>query len=359
MAEKREKRSNARIECSVCLSELNTETEQAQPRLLTCGHSFCFGCLESSVTKGVIFCPVCRAKTHLGKPGVRGLKKDFDLLEVLNSLASNFQPPTPLSSRLNLCSECESATDTFCPQCHGTPVLCLSCFSAIHSTPKRKKHSLSKMTERQAVRCLEHNEERKLYCMQDNTLVCLMCAEYGGAHKGHSLEPIATAAKSLRAQVSEAQDQTNLKRGVVAESLVKLRQQEMELQIRQVQLDRMRARLQQCADESCDNIFLSHWEEVYWMDPSIFIANSAIMNGEDHWSLLKSWLPREFQKNSWFKLLYRGSRDGFAVEDFHERCDDKAPTLVVALTKKGMVVGGYGRLFCVGGFKFSTKDKFI
>jgi hypothetical protein len=40
-------------------------------------------------------------------------------------------------------------------------------------------------------------------------------------------------------------------------------------------------------------------------------------------------------------LLYRGSRDGFESEVFHERCDGKSPTVTIVRTAEGYVFGGY------------------
>lgn len=45
------------------------------------------------------------------------------------------------------------------------------------------------------------------------------------------------------------------------------------------------------------------------------------------------------------ELLYRGSRDGFKNKTFHEKCDNKGPTVTVleTLDNKGArnIVGGY------------------
>jgi hypothetical protein len=46
-------------------------------------------------------------------------------------------------------------------------------------------------------------------------------------------------------------------------------------------------------------------------------------------------------KNTGFELLYRGSRDGFGMSEFHRRCDGRSRTLVLIKTKKGNIFGGY------------------
>ena len=39
--------------------------------------------------------------------------------------------------------------------------------------------------------------------------------------------------------------------------------------------------------------------------------------------------------------LWRGSRDGFGADQFHERCDEMGKTLTVVKTERGSVFGGY------------------
>ena len=40
-------------------------------------------------------------------------------------------------------------------------------------------------------------------------------------------------------------------------------------------------------------------------------------------------------------LLYRGSDDGWELEDFHSRCDGKGPTITLLQVKDGDCIGGY------------------
>ena len=41
------------------------------------------------------------------------------------------------------------------------------------------------------------------------------------------------------------------------------------------------------------------------------------------------------------ELLYRGSRDGMYSKNFHEKCDDKGPTITLFRNDKGNIFGGY------------------
>lgn len=53
--------------------------------------------------------------------------------------------------------------------------------------------------------------------------------------------------------------------------------------------------------------------------------------------LIKEWLGFPAR----FELLYRGSRDGFKGQAFHERCDEKGPTITLVKTEYDRICGGY------------------
>lgn len=48
-----------------------------------------------------------------------------------------------------------------------------------------------------------------------------------------------------------------------------------------------------------------------------------------------------FNSNENWKLLYRGSRDGFEASDFHKKCDNKPKTLTIVKSTTGCIFGGY------------------
>jgi hypothetical protein len=48
----------------------------------------------------------------------------------------------------------------------------------------------------------------------------------------------------------------------------------------------------------------------------------------------------EFRRKR-FTLLWRGSRDGFGADDFHDRCDGHAPTLTLILDTEGNIFEGF------------------
>lgn len=68
-----------------------------------------------------------------------------------------------------------------------------------------------------------------------------------------------------------------------------------------------------------------------------------------------------------FKLLYRGSKDGFSSAIFHSKCDGKGPTLTIIKSKDhGRMFGGFtdiawgrtggGKSYMGRSFLFSVRD---
>ena len=52
----------------------------------------------------------------------------------------------------------------------------------------------------------------------------------------------------------------------------------------------------------------------------------------------------EWSGYSKFDLIYRGTRDGATSEVFHEKCDDKGPTICLYKNEKGNIFGGYSSI---------------
>ena len=59
---------------------------------------------------------------------------------------------------------------------------------------------------------------------------------------------------------------------------------------------------------------------------------------------MNKWVTEVDGKKPTYKLLWKGSRDGFAVATFHARCDGLKPTLTIVHSNDGYVFGGYTSL---------------
>ncbi|GES98950.1 carbohydrate-binding module family 13 protein [Rhizophagus clarus] len=82
-------------------------------------------------------------------------------------------------------------------------------------------------------------------------------------------------------------------------------------------------------------------------------------------SIFRKWIYKDTtdttQKLQNFKLLLRGTRDGFTPEKFHEICDDQSHTVtIVKLQDSNEILGGYNPIAWKSGQNFDTaKDSFI
>ena len=68
------------------------------------------------------------------------------------------------------------------------------------------------------------------------------------------------------------------------------------------------------------------------------IKNSDILK-EDEELMIKNWI--DSNKIISFELIYKATRDGDDVKDFHKLCDEISPTLTLCKAKNGNRFGGY------------------
>jgi hypothetical protein len=69
------------------------------------------------------------------------------------------------------------------------------------------------------------------------------------------------------------------------------------------------------------------------------LKNSTILNNKEEINLISNYIKENTKIN--FKLLYKLSKDGDLIKTFHEKCDNKGPTLIIIKTTKGFRFGGF------------------
>lgn len=71
------------------------------------------------------------------------------------------------------------------------------------------------------------------------------------------------------------------------------------------------------------------------------VVDSTVLSGDEA-ALLQGWLDeRKAVPTGTWRVVYRGSRDGFGAADFHRLCDAHPQTLCVVTTTTGRRFGGY------------------
>jgi len=78
----------------------------------------------------------------------------------------------------------------------------------------------------------------------------------------------------------------------------------------------------------------------YQLNPPTITPLSVIINN-DTFKTIENWLGAKSTNLDRFNLLYRASVDSFSAKIFHEKCDQKGPTITIVQTTDGYVFGGY------------------
>ena len=80
-----------------------------------------------------------------------------------------------------------------------------------------------------------------------------------------------------------------------------------------------------------------------WGKKDFYFSDSLILENNDQVGFVVGEIP-DFNHNTKVSLLYRGSRDGWMHQDFHNLCDKQGATIVLYKTKKGRICGGFTRV---------------
>jgi hypothetical protein len=71
--------------------------------------------------------------------------------------------------------------------------------------------------------------------------------------------------------------------------------------------------------------------------------DSHILYTSDQIAYVVSLIP-DFKPSTRLSLVYRASRDGWGVKDFHAKSDGKGTTITLIKCKTGRVCGGFTRV---------------
>ena len=83
------------------------------------------------------------------------------------------------------------------------------------------------------------------------------------------------------------------------------------------------------------------------------LPESAIISFDSQYQgVLASWLQNDGIGVDNWKLIYRGTRDGFQASTFHSLCDNKGATISVIKTTQGYIFGGYANVGWTGSGQY-------
>uniref|UniRef100_A0A8C8S7P9 RING-type E3 ubiquitin transferase n=1 Tax=Pelusios castaneus TaxID=367368 RepID=A0A8C8S7P9_9SAUR len=249
------------LTCPICLERLR------QPKILSCLHTYCQGCLEGLLDdRPALRCPECREEVPLPQ-GVAGLKTNF----FVNGLLELVRPGGEADLSCSLCpllgqegsrpavSRCLDCADNLCQAC-ATGHRC-SRLTHTHRLVSVQSylsgHHDEEIRQRRAVRCQEHpGEELRFLCQPCASPICRECRL--GSHLEHPCQTMVEAAEARRPLVAELLTGVEEMAGQVAQGRVVLEEELSQLRLHE-------AGLRDVVERTCADVarrLLTHKEEV-------------------------------------------------------------------------------------------------
>ena len=198
------------LECPVCCEPF--DDQNICPRMLSCGHSFCTGCLERLLTAdNKIPCPTCRDEVNVPQAGVVELPKNFALLSIINANITTQHEEGESSYACEACDDKHPAT-SFCLNCKED--MCKDA-ARFHTRNKASRHHkvISLGSSPVTVFCQEHKERFRLFDEVCGRLVCRGCIKLD--HRGHNCSSLAEAASKCRQEMQELASRVNARTKVI------------------------------------------------------------------------------------------------------------------------------------------------
>ena len=187
--------------CSICFECLINK----QPRLLSCGHTFCTPCLQQLSDGNTVYCPKCRSPTRPPPGGVQPLPKNTDISKMM-------EREQELSTRNeNFCQMCknrDAKVEFFCSSC-SKRLICQECYNKHKRIPALKTHKILPIeetlpAEQTHEKCKKHGELLEYFCPQCEEAICVTCT-CDPQHEQHcdQIVDLKKGLKELKASMKE------------------------------------------------------------------------------------------------------------------------------------------------------------
>ncbi len=190
------------MECSLCLETFN------DPRVLSCGHTFCFRCLQKVVSSSEpnLFCSLCRKEWAIPNEGLHALPKNY-VVET-HSIAI----PSTIDCALANNERTHGMAEYFCIDCWD--VLCATCSDGHRLTKFTQNHVIKPIKEvsrddveqhnkQLSAKCLHHpSREVDVYCKICSEVACTLCCVT--KHSKHDCVELSQADVSFVKKINNA-----------------------------------------------------------------------------------------------------------------------------------------------------------
>ncbi|XP_073338515.1 E3 ubiquitin/ISG15 ligase TRIM25-like [Pagrus major] len=214
------------LKCPVC-QDFFTD-----PVTLPCGHDFCLTCIKAvwetdGSNEAPLFCPECQ----IFLPSDLTLEVNTILQTKVKDFTTNM--PSTAEHRTTTPGRASKSSSTIhCDHCIETPSVaiktCLTCDASLcqaHALLHQQRSALREHTvvevtgDLLSLKCREHRDELKLFCMEERVPVCCLCVLVG-THKNHKASQLHEACTDFKSMLETTLNQL-LKRRGEAEHVIK------------------------------------------------------------------------------------------------------------------------------------------
>ncbi|XP_048016157.1 E3 ubiquitin-protein ligase TRIM39-like [Megalobrama amblycephala] len=180
------------LQCSICLDVFT------DPVSTPCGHNFCKSCLNQCWNNIQIYsCPLCK-ETFKRRPN---LKINTALREVVLLFKGN-SGQSKSEVLCDICDDIKMKALKMCLECQIS--YCQTHLEPHQRVPKLKKHKLIDPVEKlEDYICQKHEKPLELFCRDDQTCVCLLCAVTD--HKTHNTVSVEEESRERKSQLMKIQ----------------------------------------------------------------------------------------------------------------------------------------------------------
>ncbi|XP_067222203.1 E3 ubiquitin-protein ligase TRIM39-like isoform X1 [Chanodichthys erythropterus] len=180
------------LQCSICLDVFT------DPVSTPCGHNFCKSCLNQCWNNSQIYsCPLCK-ETFRRRPD---LKINTTLREVV-LLCREKSVQSKSEVLCDICDDIKMKALKMCLECQIS--YCQTHLEPHQRVPKLKKHKLINPVENlEDYICQKHEKPLELFCRDDQTCVCLLCAVTD--HRNHNTVSVEEESRERKSRLMNMQ----------------------------------------------------------------------------------------------------------------------------------------------------------
>ena len=209
--------------CSVCFESLINK----QPRLLSCGHTFCTPCLQKLPGRYMINCPKCRSPTRLPQEGLKALPINTDISKMR-------EREQELAGRndyyCQMCRNRDAKVEFFCTGCPKGQI-CEECYNKHQRFPALKGHQIFPIekkieSDKNHEQCKDHCQLLEYFCTTCEKAICVVCMCEHEQH-GDKIEDFKTGLQKLKESIC-CKFKENTKKVEVCAEILKLEKDSLE-----------------------------------------------------------------------------------------------------------------------------------